>query len=97
MAIFLVISISACKSPTEKKQEELAKSTEAAKRAAYQAELEYELMLRYFERYDELQEKINSLPKGSFEYELAVEESNQLVREMIAKYPDLEQYVYKIP
>jgi len=90
LAFVFLLSLSACKSPAEKRLEELTEKAEEAEYAAYKAEREYEQMLKDFERYDELQAKIDSLPKGSAEYERAVEENNRLVRELLRKYPELK-------
>lgn len=89
----IILCLTACKSPAEKRLEEAQEAARRAEEAADQAQAEYDRLMYLMDRYEECQELISTLVPGSYEYEQAVEENNRIVRQLVAEYPEFGDFV----
>ena len=77
----------------EKQMEAAAQATEDAKAAAEGAKQAYEELLSDKTEYQEVQDKLKSLTKGTEEWKEALLQANSQVLDLITKYPELAQYM----
>lgn len=89
LSIIIMLFLSGCVDDTEKKYNEAKKAADQAAQVAQAAEEEYDKLLRYIAKYEELQAKLERLTPGTREYEKVRKENNELVRKMKRDFPDL--------
>ena len=77
----------------EEKLERLTNEAEGFTSAAEQAEQAYDDLMSSFESYDEAQETLSGLTKGTEEWREALIEANNQVLKMIQTYPELAKYI----
>ena len=77
----------------EEKLERLTNEAEGFTVAAEQAEQAYDDLMSSFESYDEAQETLSGLTKGTEEWREALIEANGQVLKMIQTYPELAKYI----
>jgi len=65
----------------------------AAGQAAQAAQDRLDRLYELKAQYDEIQTRLNSLPKGSSAYKAAVAENNRLVKEIVKEFPEMAPYV----
>lgn len=93
--ILLVISIknSIDKNSLEGRMKAAAEAAEAAKEAAEDARSAYDDLLSNKSNYDELQQSLADLVKGTDEWKQKLVEVNQQVLDLLTSYPVLAQYL----
>ena len=77
----------------EGRMQAAAEATERAKEAAESANQAYEDLLSAKSGYDELQNKLDTLTKGTLEWKQALIDSNAQVLELLDKYRELAKYL----
>ena len=77
----------------EGRMQAAAEATERAKEAAEGAKDAYDDLLSAKSEYDELQNQLDSLIKGTLEWKQALADSNAQVLELLDKYPELAKYL----
>ncbi len=98
VAIALVFALccslmTGCKSQAERKLEEAREAAEQAAEWAEQAEERFETLEEMTAEIERLQEKIASLTPGTAAYRDAVARNNQLIEELIEKYPEFADFI----
>lgn len=93
VALFVALSTAIYNNSIEAKLEAAAESTERAKAAAEAANTAYNDLLTAHSDYDELQNSLDGLTEGTYEWKQALAETNKEVLELISTYPELAQYV----
>ena len=89
IAIFKAINNNSIEGRMKKAEE----ATASAKSAAEEAKQAYEQLLSDHSEYDELQNKLEDLTKGTKEWKDALIETNDQVLELISKYPELSEFL----
>ena len=95
VAVIVLVSKALHESSIEGRMEAAAEATERAKGAAEGAKQAYDELLSAKSGYDELQNQLDTLTKGTLEWKQALADSNAQVLELIDKYPELAQYLQK--
>lgn len=72
---------------------EAQEATEAATQAAEDAQVAYDNVISAFDSYNTAQNALEELTQGTLEWKEALIDVNQQVLDLIAKYPELAQYV----
>lgn len=98
MAIALVLAfccslMTGCKSQAERKLEEAREAAAQAAEWADQAEERFDTLEEMMSEIEYLQEEIASLTPDTAAYRNAVARNNQLIEELIEKYPELAPFV----
>lgn len=93
VALFVALSTAIYNNSIEAKLEAAAESTERAKAAAEAANTAYNDLLTAHSDYDELQNTLDGLTEGTYEWKQALAETNKEVLELISTYPELAQYM----
>ena len=93
VALFVALSTAIYNNSIEAKLEAAAESTERAKAAAEAANTAYNDLLTAHSDYDELQNTLDGLTEGTYEWKQALAETNKKVLELISTYPELAQYM----
>lgn len=93
VAIIVLVAKAAHDNSIEGRMEAAAKATERAKEAVEGARQAYDDLLSDKSGYDELQNKLDELTKGTLEWKQALAESNAYVLELLDKYPELAKYL----
>lgn len=93
VALFVALSTAIYNNSIEAKLEAAAESTEKAKAAAEAANTAYNDLLTTHSDYDELQNTLDGLTEGTYEWKQALAETNKEVLELISTYPELAQYM----
>ena len=73
--------------------EAAAEATERAKEAAEGAKEAYDQLLEDRSEYDDLQNKLDTLTKGTLEWKQALADSNAQVLKLLDTYPELAKYL----
>ena len=92
-AAFIIAGQNAKKASLEGRMQAAAEATERAKEAAEKANEAYEELLEAKSGYDELQEQLDNLTRGTTEWKQALLEANKQVLELLTTYPELAQYL----
>ena len=79
----------------EGRMEKAAEATKEAKKAAEEAKTAYDNLLNTHSEYDDIQNSLNGLTKGTLEWKQALSESNAAVLELLETYPELAAYLTK--
>ena len=75
------------------RMEAAAKATEAAREQAEQAKQAYDDMVADRKGFDEMQDKLKNLTKGTKEWKEALRESNAQALDLVQTYPELAKYI----
>lgn len=93
VALFVALAAAAYNNSIEAKMKAAEESTERAKAAAEAANTAYDNLLTARSEYDELQDTLNDLTEGTYEWKEALVKTNKEVLELISNYPELAQYM----
>lgn len=77
----------------EGRMEAAAEATANAKESAESAKQAYDDLLSSHESYNELQNNLEDLTRGTLEWKQALAEANQQVLELLSTYPELAKYI----
>ena len=93
IAIIVLVSKAMHENSLEGRMQAAAEATENAKAAAEGAKQAYDDLLSAKSGYDELQNQLDTLTKGTLEWKQALADSNAQVLELLDKYPELAKYL----
>lgn len=89
LSVIMILCASACETDKQKLAR-LEREASEAERAANDTQSKLDRLTYLKEQLDRAKAKVDSCQKGTYEYELAVEEYNRIARQMISEFPDLE-------